>query len=92
MKSMAKPKENRFEGFEVIGDQNSDPKLTIKPQQNKRSVEKIGKSADPDFKKVTLYLSKELHLLMKSHTLTTEENMSDLVERIMTDYFKQLDS
>jgi hypothetical protein len=40
---------------------------------------------------VTLYLTKDLHFKLRSHSLATEEDMSDLVEQVMNDYFKQLD-
>jgi len=85
---MAKSKTNRFEGFENLT-KNTEVKGN---SSTPRSDPKSGKSANPEFKKVTLYLSKELHLKMKSHTLTADENMSDLVERVMTDYLNQLTS
>ncbi|WP_339374200.1 hypothetical protein [Picosynechococcus sp. PCC 11901] len=80
---MAKSKGNRFEGFEDF---------KAEPPGRSPGVQGQAKSKNPDFKKVTLYLTKELHLKMRSQTLTTEEDMSELVERIMGEYFEQLDS
>lgn len=79
---MAKDR-NRFAGFEALSAQVNEP-TTPAP-------EKLSKSKDPDYKKVTLYLTKALHFQLRSHTLATDEDMSELVERVMSDYFKQLD-
>jgi hypothetical protein len=78
---MAKDR-NRFAGFEALSAQVNEPTS---------AVEKLSKSKDPDYKKVTLYLTKALHFKLRSHTLATDEDMSELVERVMSDYFKQLD-
>lgn len=78
---MAKAK-NRFAGFEGLsGDFANNPA---------NDAEKVGKSKDSNYKKVTLYLTKELHFKLRSHSLSTTEDMSDLVEKVMTDYFNQL--
>lgn len=80
---MAKDK-NRFAGFES---------LTVEPVEEKSlPQEKVGKSKDSNYKKVTLYITKALHFKLRSHTLATEEDMSELVERVMTEYFQRLDS
>lgn len=92
---MAKSKTNRFQGFEDLGlKETESAKYSVsktKPEGKVAKGENKGKSANPDFKKVTLYLSKELHLKMRTHALTETETMSDLVERVMSAYFKQLD-
>jgi hypothetical protein len=80
---MAKEK-NRFAGFEAL---KSEP--VEKPQIDQG---KVGKSKDSNYKKVTLYLTTDLHFKLRSHSLTTTEDMSDLVEQVMMDYFKQSDS
>ena len=77
---MAKDR-NRFAGFEALSAQVNEPTPV---------AEKLSKSKDPDYKKVTLYLTKALHFKLRSHTLATDEDMSELVERVMSDYFKQL--
>lgn len=79
---MAKDK-NRFAGFEALKSEAVETKPITQ--------EKVGKSKDANYKKVTLYLTKELHFKLRSHSLATEEDMSDLVEQVMTDYFKQWD-
>lgn len=89
MRLVAKAKGNRFEGFEDLGAAPEQPKSKI-PTKSSVAQGKA-KSKDPDFKKVTLYLSKELHLKMRSQTLITDEDMSELVDRVMVEYFKQLD-
>lgn len=83
-------KGNRFEGFEDFG---SAPESSFNEKESKQTIS-VGKakSKDPNFKKVTLYLTKELHLKMRSQTLTTDEDMSELVERIMSNYFESLDA
>jgi hypothetical protein len=78
---MAKER-NRFAGFEALSAQVNEPNPV---------PEKLSKSKDPDYKKVTLYLTKALHFKLRSHTLATNEDMSELVERVMADYFKHLD-
>lgn len=90
---MAKSKGNRFEGFEDFKAVSSEQSGEVAQQGEQRTNKNISqaKSKNPDFKKVTLYLTKELHLKMRSQTLTTEEDMSDLVERVMADYFKRLE-
>jgi hypothetical protein len=80
---MAKEK-NRFAGFEAL---KSEPVETKPIDQGK-----VGKSKDSNYKKVTLYLTKDLHFKLRSHSLATTEDMSDLVEQVMNDYFKQLDA
>ncbi|AMA10696.1 hypothetical protein AWQ23_14710 (plasmid) [Picosynechococcus sp. PCC 73109] len=57
--------------------------------KNKRP---IGKSASPDFTRTTLYLSNELHHQIKLYAVSQKEDMSDLVERVMTDYFTKQNS
>ncbi len=81
---MAKEK-NRFAGFETFVQADSPPTTTAK------SDGAIAKSKDPNFKKTTLYLSKEIHLKLRTYTLTAEQDMSELVEQVLIDYFKQLD-
>jgi len=78
---MSKEK-NRFAGFEA---------LNAKVNESVPDSEKLSKSKDPNYKKVTIYLTKALHLKLRSHSLTIEEDMSELVERVMSDYFKRLD-
>jgi len=90
---VAKPKENRFEGFEDFKVVTPSASERNKSEQKERSkVSSQAKSKNPEFKKVTLYLTKDLHLKLRSATLTGEEDMSELVERVMEDYFKQLNS
>ncbi|WP_199309591.1 MULTISPECIES: hypothetical protein [Synechocystis] len=84
---MAKEK-NRFAGFEnfVQAESTSSESAQGKPEAA------IAKSKDPNFKKTTLYLSKATHLKLRTHTLSTEQDMSELVEELLVDYFKRLDS
>jgi hypothetical protein len=84
---MAKDK-NRFAGFEnfVQGESTATESTTTKPEVA------VAKSKDPNFKKTTLYLSKVTHLKLRTHTLSTEKDMSELVEELLIDYFKRLDS
>ena len=71
------PKQNRFEGFE---DFSGIPKSVPKT---------MGKSRDPDYDKVTMYLTKDLHKRLRTETLLADEDMSDLVERVMQEYFER---
>ena len=88
-KFMAKEK-NRFAGFENFV--QIDPALSSEADVNDAPPTKaIAKSKDPNFKRTTLYLSKELHLKLRTHTLTTEQDMSELVEQVISAYFKHLD-
>lgn len=57
------------------------------PPIDKRIKRPLGKSANPNFTKTTLYLSNDLHHQIKVYAVTTKEDMSDLVERVMADYF-----
>jgi hypothetical protein len=84
---MAKEK-NRFAGFEnfVQAESTTSESTKGKPEAA------IAKSKDPNFKKTTLYLSKATHLKLRTHTLSTEQDMSELVEELLVDYFKRLDS
>lgn len=61
--------------------------LQAKPSKNQR---RIGKSANPDFTRTTLYLSNDLHHQIKVHAVSNKEDMSELVERVMADYLKNL--
>ncbi|AIE76077.1 hypothetical protein [Synechocystis sp. PCC 6714] len=81
---MAKEK-NRFAGFENFAQAES-------TTSEKKPEAAIAKSKDPNFKKTTLYLSKATHLRLRTHTLSTEQDMSELVEELLVDYFKRLDS
>lgn len=58
------------------------------PRKNQR---RIGKSADPNFTRTTIYLSNDLHHQIKVHAVSNKEDMSELVERVMTDYFSKLE-
>ncbi|MBE9204898.1 hypothetical protein IQ218_17550 [Synechocystis salina LEGE 06099] len=87
MKFMAKEK-NRFAGFENFVQAESTSSESVKT----KSETAIAKSKDPNFKKTTLYLSKATHLKLRTHTLSTEQDMSELVEALLVDYFKRLDS
>ena len=86
MKFMAKEK-NRFAGFEnfVQAESTTSESTKGKPEAA------IAKSKDPNFKKTTLYLSKATHLKLRTHTLSTEQDMSELVEQLLVDHFKHLD-
>lgn len=76
---MAKNRFKAFEGFDF------DP-------SSLNAKKKTGKSSDPRYAKVTVYLSKDLHYRLRSHTLLEDEDMSELIERVMADYFRQLDA
>jgi hypothetical protein len=84
---MAKEK-NRFAGFENFVQAESTSSESVQGKQEAA----IAKSKDPNFKKTTLYLSKATHLKLRTHTLSTEQDMSELVEELLVDYFKRLDS
>ncbi len=88
-KFMAK-ETNRFAGFEnfVQLDPASSPEVDVNDDPPTKA---IAKSKDPNFKRTTLYLSKELHLKLRTHTLTTEQDMSELVEQVISEYFEHLD-
>lgn len=66
---------NRFEGFEEL--KRVDPAI----------AKSLGRSKDPRYKKVTIYLNNDLHRELRQETLLAEENMSELIERVMLDYF-----
>lgn len=57
------------------------------PATDNRKKRLPGKSANPDFTKTTLYLTNDLHHQIKVHAVAAKEDMSDLVERVMADYF-----
>jgi hypothetical protein len=84
---MAKEK-NRFAGFENFVQAES----TVSESTIAKERSAPAKSKDPNFKKTTLYLSKATHLQLRTHTLSTEQDMSELVEELLVDYFKRLDS
>lgn len=91
---MAKEK-NRFAGFEnfVQAESTSSESAQGKPETAMPKARSApAKSKDPNFKKTTLYISKATHLKLRTHTLSTEQDMSELVEELLVDYFKRLDS
>lgn len=90
---MAREK-NRFAGFEnfVQADSNDLEALNTESETTAPKVSPPpAKSKDPNFKKTTLYLTKATHLKLRTHTLSTEQDMSQLVEELLVDYFNRLD-
>jgi hypothetical protein len=95
MKFMAREK-NRFAGFENFVQAESTTSESVKGKSEvampRARLKPPAKSKDPNFKKTTLYLSKATHLKLRTHTLSTEQDMSELVEELLVAYFKRLDS
>lgn len=82
---MASKKENRFAGFEGLKETTTESSPTPTPKKG------TGKSKDPEYKKVTVYLKKEVHQQLRASTLMGEEDMSDLLNRLAEEHFKRLD-
>lgn len=91
----AKPKtgQSQFDGlFEAVSDTPVETDVAgelsspAKPQT--RSAKRNGKSSDPDYKKVTVYLSKALHQRMKQYAFDEETEQSLLIEQAVDLYLK----
>lgn len=50
---------------------------------------KRGKSADPDYVKLTSYIRKDTHLQVKKKLLDEDKEISELVEELMVEWLKR---
>jgi len=50
------------------------------------NVRQRGKSADPDYIKLTTYIRRATHLAVKKKLLDEDKEISELVEELMTDW------
>lgn len=56
----------------------------------KRGTEKsIGKSKDPDYSKLTVYVREKLHQKLRVHSMARRAEISELVEQALRLYFKE---
>ena len=84
---MSKEEKSRFEDlFTAARPPKQEPEARDKPPQ-KRS-----KSKDPNYVRTTVYLPKELHRQLKAAAAAEDQEMSEVVTRLIQDWLQSRES
>ena len=84
---MTKKEPTRFSGLFKAANVEKPNEAIDAPSPKTREQEpsaRKGKSSDPDYKRTTIYLSKQLHKRLKAAATDEEREISEIVEQLVS--------